>query len=47
MGMISTDSDQVILTDIMGTEDFVGDMDFKLAGTSKGMTAIQMDIKLK
>lgn len=47
MGMISTDDDQVILTDIMGTEDFIGDMDFKLAGTSKGMTAIQMDIKLK
>ncbi len=47
MGMISTDDDQVILTDIMGTEDFIGDMDFKLAWTTKGMTAIQMDIKLK
>lgn len=34
MGLISTDDDQVILTDIMGTEDFIGDMDFKLAGTS-------------
>lgn len=47
MGLISTDMDQVVLTDIMGTEDFIGDMDFKLAGTMKGMTAIQMDIKLK
>jgi polyribonucleotide nucleotidyltransferase len=33
----------VILTDIKGTEDFIGDMDFKLAGSSAGMTAIQMD----
>lgn len=47
MGLISTEHDQIILTDIMGTEDFIGDMDFKLAGTAKGMTAIQMDIKLK
>jgi polyribonucleotide nucleotidyltransferase len=35
MGMISTDTEQVVLTDIMGTEDFIGDMDFKLAGTTK------------
>lgn len=36
-----------ILTDIQGLEDFLGDMDFKVAGTSKGITAIQMDIKVK
>jgi len=36
-----------ILTDIQGLEDFFGDMDFKVAGTSKGITAIQMDIKIK
>lgn len=47
MGMISDDDQQVILTDIKGTEDFIGDMDFKLTGTSKGITAIQMDTKLK
>lgn len=46
MGLITTDDDQIVLTDIMGTEDFIGDMDFKLAGTATGMTAIQMDIKL-
>jgi len=38
---------ELVLTDIKGTEDFVGDMDFKLAGTDDGMTAIQMDTKLK
>ena len=37
----------VILTDIQGLEDFLGDMDFKVAGTDKGITAIQMDIKIK
>lgn len=37
----------VVLTDIQGTEDFYGDMDFKVAGTTKGITAIQMDIKIK
>lgn len=37
----------VIMTDIQGLEDFFGDMDFKVAGTSKGITAIQMDIKIK
>lgn len=37
----------VILTDIQGLEDFLGDMDFKVAGTAKGITAIQMDIKIK
>ncbi|MBO7219022.1 MAG: S1 RNA-binding domain-containing protein, partial [Clostridia bacterium] len=36
-----------ILTDIQGLEDFLGDMDFKVAGTTKGITAIQMDIKIK
>lgn len=41
-----TDDDFVLLTDIQGLEDFFGDMDFKVAGTSKGITAIQMDIKI-
>ena len=37
----------VVLTDIQGLEDFLGDMDFKVAGTTNGITAIQMDIKIK
>ena len=41
-----TDDDYLILTDIQGLEDFFGDMDFKVAGTRKGITAIQMDIKI-
>ena len=41
-----TDDDYLILTDIQGLEDFFGDMDFKVAGTDKGITAIQMDIKI-
>ena len=41
-----TDDDYVLLTDIQGLEDFFGDMDFKVAGTTKGITAIQMDIKI-
>ena len=41
-----TDDDYVVLTDIQGLEDFFGDMDFKVAGTHKGITAIQMDIKI-
>ena len=41
-----TDDDYIILTDIQGLEDFFGDMDFKVAGTEKGITAIQMDIKI-
>jgi len=41
-----TDNDYLILTDIQGLEDFFGDMDFKVAGTKKGITAIQMDIKI-
>lgn len=49
MGLIKDDkSDKVaVLTDIQGIEDFLGDMDFKVAGTKKGITAIQMDIKIK
>lgn len=49
MGLIKdTESDKVVvLTDIQGLEDFLGDMDFKVAGTSEGITAIQMDIKIK
>lgn len=49
MGLIKdTESDKVVvLTDIQGLEDFLGDMDFKVAGTAKGITAIQMDIKIK
>ena len=48
MGLIKdTDSDNVaVLTDIQGLEDFLGDMDFKVAGTVQGITAIQMDIKI-
>ncbi|WP_294147617.1 polyribonucleotide nucleotidyltransferase [uncultured Clostridium sp.] len=41
-----TDDDYVVLTDIQGLEDFFGDMDFKVGGTHKGITAIQMDIKI-
>jgi len=49
MGLIkAADEDKLsILTDIQGLEDFLGDMDFKVAGTEKGITAIQMDIKIK
>ena len=41
-----TDDDNLVLTDIQGLEDFFGDMDFKVAGTHEGITAIQMDIKI-
>ncbi len=41
-----SDDDYLVLTDIQGVEDFYGDMDFKVAGTHKGITAIQMDIKI-
>ena len=41
-----TDDDYIVLTDIQGLEDFFGDMDFKVAGTKDGITAIQMDIKI-
>ncbi|MFZ7132108.1 MAG: polyribonucleotide nucleotidyltransferase [Eubacteriales bacterium] len=46
MGLIKEGDDVAILTDIQGMEDFLGDMDFKVAGTEKGITAIQMDIKI-
>lgn len=45
MGLVSTDEKYVILTDILGLEDFSGDMDFKVAGTETGVTAIQLDVK--
>lgn len=46
MGIMSrSDSDYVILTDIMGIEDFCGEMDFKVTGTTKGITAVQLDVK--
>jgi polyribonucleotide nucleotidyltransferase len=47
MGLMSDGKTFVVLSDIQGLEDHVGDMDFKVAGTSEGITAIQMDIKLK
>ena len=46
MGLIKSDDKLAILTDIQGMEDHLGDMDFKVAGTEKGITAIQMDIKI-
>ena len=46
MGLIREDEDYVILTDIQGDEDHLGDMDFKVAGTESGITALQMDIKI-
>ncbi|MEG0074371.1 MAG: polyribonucleotide nucleotidyltransferase [Eubacterium sp.] len=46
MGLIKEDDKLAILTDIQGMEDFLGDMDFKVAGTKDGITAIQMDIKV-
>jgi len=47
MGLIKEDNDYVILTDITGTEDHYGDMDFKIAGTKDGITAIQLDLKIQ
>ncbi len=47
MGLITADDDYTILTDIQGMEDHLGDMDFKVAGTKKGICALQMDIKIK
>ncbi|MCD8315984.1 MAG: polyribonucleotide nucleotidyltransferase, partial [Eggerthellaceae bacterium] len=47
MGLIKEGDDVVILTDIQGLEDFLGDMDFKVCGTPKGITALQMDNKAK
>lgn len=47
MGLITHDDDYIILTDIAGMEDHLGDMDFKIAGTEEGICALQMDIKIK
>ncbi|SDJ00970.1 polyribonucleotide nucleotidyltransferase [Salimicrobium halophilum] len=47
MGLVKSGDDYTILTDIQGMEDFLGDMDFKVAGTEKGVTALQMDIKIE
>jgi polyribonucleotide nucleotidyltransferase len=47
MGLVSDGSRTVVLSDILGEEDHLGDMDFKVAGTYQGITAFQMDIKLK
>ena len=46
MGLIKEEDQFIILSDIMGDEDHLGDMDFKVAGTSDGITALQMDIKI-
>src|SRR5689334_7732142 len=46
MGLIKEGDDYVVLSDIAGVEDHLGDMDFKVAGTSEGITALQMDIKI-
>jgi polyribonucleotide nucleotidyltransferase len=47
MGLIKEGDSYAILTDILGSEDHLGDMDFKVAGTDKGITALQMDIKIR
>jgi polyribonucleotide nucleotidyltransferase len=47
MGLVKDGDDFTILTDIQGLEDALGDMDFKVAGTAKGITAMQMDIKIQ
>ncbi len=46
MGLVKEGDDYVVLTDILGDEDHLGDMDFKVAGTARGVTALQMDIKI-
>ena len=46
MGLVKEGDDYAILTDIAGAEDHYGDMDFKVAGTREGITALQMDIKI-
>ncbi len=46
MGLISDGTNYTVLTDIQGLEDHFGDMDFKVAGTRQGITALQMDIKI-
>jgi polyribonucleotide nucleotidyltransferase len=47
MGLIKEGDDYAVLTDILGDEDHLGDMDFKVAGTTRGVTALQMDIKIQ
>ncbi len=47
MGLVTDGDDFVVLTDILGKEDFFGDMDFKVTGTAEGVTALQMDIKVQ
>ena len=47
MGLIEGESKTAVITDILGVEDHLGDMDFKVAGTRRGITSVQMDIKLK
>ena len=47
MGLVKEGDREIVLTDILGDEDHLGDMDFKIAGTREGITAIQMDIKIK
>ncbi len=47
MGLILEGNETAILSDILGDEDHIGDMDFKVAGTAEGVTAIQMDIKIR
>ena len=47
MGLVKEDSGYAVLTDILGDEDHLGDMDFKVAGTNEGITALQMDIKIE
>lgn len=47
MGLIKENNQHAVLTDILGDEDHLGDMDFKVAGTEKGVTALQMDIKIE
>ncbi|WP_253447810.1 polyribonucleotide nucleotidyltransferase [Halomonas sp. Y3] len=47
MGLVKDDDGFAVLTDILGDEDHLGDMDFKVAGTSEGVTALQMDIKIE
>lgn len=47
MGLVKSDDNFVVLSDILGDEDHLGDMDFKVAGTTEGITALQMDIKIE
>ena len=47
MGLVKEDENYVVLSDILGDEDHLGDMDFKVAGTTQGITALQMDIKIE